>query len=83
MSTETELIALRVRVAELEDRLQYLYKRLNIDFVAEPTSIDPRIVDFLKKGNKIEAIKVYREIFNVGLAEAKNAVEGMEASLGL
>ena len=83
MSTETELIALRVRVAELEDRLQYLYKRLNIDYVAEPKPIDPRIVDSLRKGNKIEAIKIYREIFNVGLAEAKNAVEGMEASLGL
>jgi ribosomal protein L7/L12 len=32
-------------------------------------------------GNKIEAIKLYREATGVGLAEAKQAVEAMEASL--
>jgi hypothetical protein len=83
MSTETDLIALRGRVAELEDRMQYLYKRLNIEYAVEPRLVDPRILEYLKKGNKIEAIKIYREIHNVGLAEAKNAVEGIEASLGL
>ena len=83
MSTETDLIALRTRVAELENRMQYLYKRLNIEYVAEPSLVDPRIIEYLKKGNKIEAIKVYREIHNVGLAEAKNAVEGIETRLDL
>ncbi len=83
MSTETELIALRARVAELEDRLQYLYKRLNIEYAANPSAVDPRIVEYLRKGNKIEAIKIYREIHNVGLAQAKNSVEGIETSLGL
>ena len=42
MSAETELITLRVRVAELEDRLQYLYKRLNIEYIANPSDVDPR-----------------------------------------
>ena len=32
-------------------------------------------------GNKIEAMKLYREATGVGLAEAKEAVEAMEASL--
>lgn len=80
---EIDIIALRARVAELEDRLEYLYKRLNIEYVANPSAIDPRIVEYLKKGNKIEAIKIYREIHNVGLAEAKNVVDGIEKSLGL
>jgi ribosomal protein L7/L12 len=83
MSTEADLIALRARVAELEDRLEYLYKRLNIEYVANSSALDPRIVEYLKKGNKIEAIKIYREIHNVGLAEAKEAVEGIAASLGV
>jgi ribosomal protein L7/L12 len=83
MSTETDFIALRARVAELEDRLQYLYKRLNIAYAGESSPVDPRIIEYLRKGNKIEAIKIYREIHNVGLAEAKNAVEGIEASFGL
>jgi ribosomal protein L7/L12 len=83
MSVETEVVALRVRVAELEHLVQYLYKKLNIEYVAEPSLVDPRILEVVKKGNKIESIKIYREVYNVGLAEAKNAVEGIEASLGL
>ena len=69
--------------AELEDRLDFLYKRLNIEYVPNTSAMDPRIIESLKKGNKIEAIKIYREIHNVGLAEAKQAVEGVAASLGL
>jgi hypothetical protein len=34
---------------------------------------------FIKAGNKIGAIKLYREITGVGLAEAKEAVEKMVA----
>lgn len=83
MSAETEFIALRARIAELEDRLQYLYKRLNIEYIENSSTVDPRLIEYLKKGNKIEAIKLYREIYDVGLAEAKNAVEEIEKSLGL
>jgi ribosomal protein L7/L12 len=32
-------------------------------------------------GQKIEAIKLYRQIYNVGLVEAKNGVEGIEQGL--
>ena len=35
----------------------------------------------VRAGNKIEAIKLYRELFGVGLAEAKDAVEHLEAAL--
>ena len=40
------------------------------------------VVQLLRAGQKIEAIKLYREIFGVGLKEAKDAVEAMEAGLG-
>jgi ribosomal protein L7/L12 len=33
----------------------------------------------VQEGNKIQAIKIYREIFGVGLKEAKDAVEKIEA----
>jgi ribosomal protein L7/L12 len=83
MTTETEIIALRSRVAELEDRLQYLYKYLRIEYSDNPNPANQKVVEALRQGGKIEAIKVYREIYNVGLAEAKQAVESIEASLGL
>ncbi len=83
MSTEQDLVTLRRRVAELENRVQFLYQKLHIEYVEEPSLVDPKIVEFLKMGNKFEAIKVYREVNDVGLAEAKKAVEEIEARLGL
>lgn len=36
---------------------------------------DPEIQDLLAKGNEIQAIKRYRELTGLGLAEAKDAIE--------
>ena len=83
MTIETDIMALRVRVRELEDHIKYLYTHLNITYFESPEAGDAKVVEMLKKGNKIEAIKIYREIHTVGLAEAKQAVEGIGARLGL
>ena len=80
MVTEAEMQLLRSRIDELEDRLKFLYRRLNIEY-ADPNSdpvISPQIQDALRRGNKIEAIKIYREITGVGLAEAKEAIDRAE-----
>ena len=37
------------------------------------------VPELYRQGRKIEAIKIYRELTGVGLAEAKSAVERMEA----
>lgn len=81
MPTEAEFLALKSRISELEDKLQFLYRRLNIDYAdhnADP-ALSPQIQDALRRGNKIEAIKIYRELMGVGLAEAKQAVDAIEA----
>lgn len=79
MPTEAEFLLLQSRVRELEDKLQFLYHRLNIDYAsASPDSdpvFSPQIQDALRRGNKIEAIKIYRELTGVGLAEAKQAID--------
>jgi len=83
MVTEAEMQLLRSRINELEDRLNFLYRRLNIVY-ADPSSnpvISPQIQDALRRGNKIEAIKIYRELTGVGLAEAKQAIDRAEQSL--
>lgn len=41
-----------------------------------------KIGQLLKTGNKIEAIKVYRQTFGVGLKEAKDAVEKLQTTVG-
>jgi ribosomal protein L7/L12 len=83
MVTESEILLLRSRVAELERRLDFLYNHFGISYIENPRMENTRVVDMLKKGNKIEAIKIYREIYNVGLAEAKQAVDDLESRLGL
>jgi ribosomal protein L7/L12 len=81
MSTEQDLIALRARVHELEDRLKFVYQHLRIEYIDNPDAANAKVIALIKAGNKIEAIKVYHEIYKVGLAEAKKAVEGIEEKL--
>jgi ribosomal protein L7/L12 len=83
MTIETELLALKARIAELESRVDLLHNHLGIAQPKNAGMADTRVIDMLKKRNKIEAIKVYREIYNCGLAEAKQAVENIESRLGL
>jgi ribosomal protein L7/L12 len=83
MVTEAEIQLLRSRINELEDRLDFLYRRLNIEY-AEPNSdpaFSPQIQEALRRGNKIEAIKLYRKLTGVGLAEAKQAIDRVEGFL--
>ncbi len=80
MPTEAEYLALKSRVNELEDRLKFLYRRFNIEY-ADPNSdpaLAPQIQQALRNGNKIEAVKLYREMTGVGLAEAKKAIDRAE-----
>ncbi len=80
MVTETEYQQLRARLNELEDRLKFLYRRFNIDY-ADPNTdpaLSPQIQEALRRGNKIGAVKLYRELTGVGLAEAKQAIDRAE-----
>ena len=80
MSNESEILALKSRINELEDRLKFIYRRLNLEY-ADPNSdlvLSPKIREALRHGNKIEAIKIYREMTGVGLAEAKQVIDRAE-----
>ena len=48
-----------------------------------PEGVDDRLWELLKKGEKIQAIKLYREQTGAGLAEAKAAVEAIARRHGL
>ena len=78
------------RIAELERKVDELYKRLG---QAEPefgmtiasdaaasvsAADDPRLIELIQAGRKINAIKLYRELTGTGLAEAKDAVARIE-----
>jgi ribosomal protein L7/L12 len=81
------------RIAELERKVSELYARLGqaepssdgFTFASDaPASVtaseDPRLIELIQADKKIQAIKLYRELTGVGLAEAKDAVEALEGT---
>ena len=86
MPTDIEMIHnLSHRLIQLEGQVAYLYKHLGVEFVPESPAVtdDPRIVELLKRGNKLEAIKLHREIYSSGAQDAIAAVNEMQGRLGL
>jgi len=75
--------SLKARVAELEDRVKLLYRMMNMEYVEGDVArvADARVREQLLRGNKIDAIKIFRQIYNVGLAEAKQAVDDIERTM--
>ena len=47
--------------------------------MADRPAFPPAVLEALKKGNKLEAIKLLREASKTGLAEAKAMVEAVQA----
>jgi ribosomal protein L7/L12 len=88
MGVDRQLLEIKQRLALVESRLDQLFEHLDIapresagggwwggeGGGSDPLS-DPEIQDLLAKGNEIQAIKRYRELTGMGLAEAKEAIE--------
>jgi len=81
--SDEEITRLRVRIGELEDRIEFLYKKLGIEYIDNPRMANAKLIELIKQGKKLEAIKVYHELYNSGLAEAKKAIDDLETKLGL
>jgi ribosomal protein L7/L12 len=63
------------QLARLEKKTDFLLKHAGLDLDA---LAGKEIAELLRAGKKIEAIKAYRELTGVGLAEAKTYVETLE-----
>jgi hypothetical protein len=69
-------------LSRVEAKLDLLLKQANIKF--DPYANVPLdIVQALRAGKKIEAIKLYRQSSGVGLKEAKDFVEEVERRAGV
>jgi ribosomal protein L7/L12 len=90
MASSQELLEIKQRLALVETRLQQLFEHLDLrpresagggwwgggrEGDAPDPARDPEIQDLLAKGNEIQAIKRYRELTGLGLAEAKKAID--------
>jgi ribosomal protein L7/L12 len=76
MSTDYEW---HKRVRELESKVAFLLEHLGLTYEPEPEDmVPPEIIDLVRQGNKIEAIRVLREAGQVDLREAKEIVDEIE-----
>jgi endonuclease V-like protein UPF0215 family len=68
-------------VSRVEAKLDLLLKQANIKF--DPYAhVSNDIVEALRKNQKIEAIKLYRQATGVGLKEAKDFIEEVQRRAG-
>jgi len=83
MNDSERITALQIKVGELERKLEFVMQHLKLEYRDDP--LPPALVqaaNWLKKGNKLEAIKVYQHMTGAGLKDSKDAVEALERKLG-
>jgi hypothetical protein len=76
------LNALFFEVGSLERKVDFLFKHLGVAYVdtrPPPTDIEKLLVE----GNATAAAKLYLTKHNVGLLDAKRAIDEIKAKLGL
>jgi Ribosomal protein L7/L12 C-terminal domain len=73
----------RLRVlSRIDAKLDLLLKQAGIEYHPY-TNLPPNVVDALRRGKKIEAIKHYRQATGVGLKEAKDVIEDVQRIAGI
>jgi ribosomal protein L7/L12 len=60
--------------------LKEVKQQVKVNFTSRAAALPAEVVDALRNGNKIEAIRLLREATGIGLHEAKGTVESFEAA---
>ena len=68
---------LHARVVELERLVEHLYQQMNVASPGPRTGVSSQVLAYVAKGDKIRAIKQYREETGCDLRTAKHFVEGL------
>ncbi|MFM7096899.1 MAG: ribosomal protein L7/L12 [Gemmataceae bacterium] len=66
--------AMDLRLRRVERKLDAIINHMGIVI---NSGVDPQLLELVREGKKIEAIKLYRESTGVGLKEAKDFVESL------
>ncbi len=83
MDDSARIIALQLKVGELERKLNFVMQHLKLEY--QDDSLSPALTEaanWLRKGNKLEAIKAYQQMTGAGLKESKDTVDALAKKLG-
>lgn len=68
------------RLEKLEIRLDFLYRSLGVSTREAPIpEASPELIELVRNGRKVEAIRAFREQTGASLKDAKNFIESMES----
>lgn len=73
MDEAARITALELKVGELERKLNFVMQHLQLEYKDDPLS--PALTEaanWLRKGNKLETVKVYQQMTGAGLKESKD-----------
>jgi ribosomal protein L7/L12 len=81
MNDDVMMLARRVRI--LEQKIDMIMENLGIEFdvnsMDSTANVSPTVIDLVRRGKQIEAIKEYRVDAGVGLKEAKDVIDELMA----
>ena len=77
MDIEQDMAVLRRRVAKLERQMASLMGTLQVPYEDEEDQVPPEVLEMVRRGKMILAIKLYREATGVSLKEAKAFVASL------
>ncbi|HEX2619296.1 MAG TPA: hypothetical protein VHL11_04090 [Phototrophicaceae bacterium] len=74
-SNNNEIADLRERVAKLERTVAFLLAHLQLKYAETPEEMFPEVAALVKQGNRMGAIKLYRDLTSASLIESQNFVD--------
>ena len=73
-----EITEIKKRLEELESRMSFLLRRLNIAAEEVPRwNASPKLIDLMKRGDKVAAIRTFMDETGSSLKDAKNLIESL------
>ena len=83
---EQQIAEMAARIADLERKVDWLYRNAGYQSgypnagappAAATGGVSAEVLDMVRQGRKIQAIKIYRDQTGVGLKEAKDVIDGL------
>ena len=81
MDSIFEIAQLRNRVAQLEGQLTFLFTHFQITYVPDADVLNKPVIELLKSGRKMDAIKAYMDIHGASLSTANAAMDALSKKI--